>query len=170
MAVATRRTPCRWGASGSPRSWRRLSSSWPPTPVRGSPPRRSTSTAGCSCNESRNECWRFRQSSPDAMDKRARRCKIAPADVERPDHLPMSARVAAVVEIAMPRLSDTMEEGTIVAWLKEPGEPVTRGEELVEIETDKATITHAADGDGVLEIVAEAGQTVPVGAVIARLL
>jgi pyruvate dehydrogenase E2 component (dihydrolipoamide acetyltransferase) len=43
-------------------------------------------------------------------------------------------------EIAMPRLSDSMQEGTIVRWLRRDGEQVRRGEPLVEIETDKATM------------------------------
>jgi pyruvate dehydrogenase E2 component (dihydrolipoamide acetyltransferase) len=68
----------------------------------------------------------------------------------------------------MPRLSDTMEEGTILRWLKADGEEVARGEELVEIETDKATMTYESDQAGVLEIVAQAGSTLEVGALIAR--
>ena len=50
----------------------------------------------------------------------------------------------------MPRLSDSMEEGTIIRWLKAEGDEVARGDELVEIETDKATMTYEADSDGVL--------------------
>ena len=68
----------------------------------------------------------------------------------------------------MPRLSDTMEEGTILRWLVGDGETVARGQELVEIETDKATMTYESDQDGVVEIVAEEGSTLEVGAVIAR--
>jgi pyruvate dehydrogenase E2 component (dihydrolipoamide acetyltransferase) len=73
-----------------------------------------------------------------------------------------------MADIVMPRLSDTMEEGTILRWLKRNGEPVSRGEELVEIETDKATMTYESDQQGVLEIVAEVGSTLEVGALIAR--
>jgi pyruvate dehydrogenase E2 component (dihydrolipoamide acetyltransferase) len=73
-----------------------------------------------------------------------------------------------MADIVMPRLSDTMEEGTILRWLKADGEEVARGDELVEIETDKATMTYESDQAGVLEIVAEVGQTLAVGAVIAR--
>jgi pyruvate dehydrogenase E2 component (dihydrolipoamide acetyltransferase) len=69
----------------------------------------------------------------------------------------------------MPRLSDSMEEGTIIKWLKAEGDEVARGDELVEIETDKATMTYEADSDGVLQIVAAEGDTLPVGEVIARL-
>jgi len=73
-----------------------------------------------------------------------------------------------MTEVVMPRLSDTMEEGTILRWLIGDGEPVRRGEELVEIETDKANMTYEADVEGVLEIVCGEGETLPVGAVIAR--
>ncbi|MDX6697788.1 MAG: hypothetical protein QOE65_1185 [Solirubrobacteraceae bacterium] len=69
----------------------------------------------------------------------------------------------------MPRLSDSMEEGTIVRWLVSDGEPVSRGDEIVEIETDKATMAYAADASGVISIVAPEGETLPIGTVIARL-
>jgi pyruvate dehydrogenase E2 component (dihydrolipoamide acetyltransferase) len=72
------------------------------------------------------------------------------------------------VEITMPRLSDSMEEGTIVRWLKSEGDEVARGDELVEIETDKATMVYETDVEGVLEIIASTGDTLPVGEVIAR--
>jgi pyruvate dehydrogenase E2 component (dihydrolipoamide acetyltransferase) len=71
-------------------------------------------------------------------------------------------------EIVMPRLSDTMEEGTILRWLKRDGEQVKRGEELVEIETDKANMTYESDQEGVLETIAAEGDTLAVGEPIAR--
>jgi pyruvate dehydrogenase E2 component (dihydrolipoamide acetyltransferase) len=74
-----------------------------------------------------------------------------------------------MADVAMPRLSDSMEEGTILKWLKSDGDEVKRGEELVEIETDKANMTYEADSDGTLTIVAEEGDTLPVGETIARL-
>jgi pyruvate dehydrogenase E2 component (dihydrolipoamide acetyltransferase) len=72
-------------------------------------------------------------------------------------------------EITMPKLSDSMEEGTILTWLKQHGDHVEAGEDLVEIETDKATMTYPADGSGILSIVAAEGATLPVGAPIAGL-
>lgn len=72
-------------------------------------------------------------------------------------------------DVVMPRLSDSMEEGTIIRWLKADGEEVARGDELVEIETDKANMTYEADEAGVLKIVAGEGDTLPIGEVIARL-
>jgi pyruvate dehydrogenase E2 component (dihydrolipoamide acetyltransferase) len=74
-----------------------------------------------------------------------------------------------VTEIVMPRLSDSMEEGTILKWLKADGDEISRGDPLAEIETDKATLTYESDAGGVLTIVAEAGETLPIGSVIARL-
>ena len=73
-----------------------------------------------------------------------------------------------MADIVMPRLSDTMEEGTILRWLKHDGEELRRGEELVEIETDKATVTYESDQDGTLQTVAAEGDTLPVGVLIAR--
>src|SRR5918994_7107473 len=70
----------------------------------------------------------------------------------------------------MPRLSDSMEEGTVLKWLVEEGGEVKRGEPLVEIETDKANMTYDADTDGVLtEVVAQEGDTLAIGEVIARI-
>ena len=70
----------------------------------------------------------------------------------------------------MPRLSDSMEEGTILKWLVDEGGEVKRGEPLVEIETDKANMTYEADADGTLiEIVAQEGDTLAIGEVIARI-
>jgi pyruvate dehydrogenase E2 component (dihydrolipoamide acetyltransferase) len=74
-----------------------------------------------------------------------------------------------MADVTMPRLSDSMAEGTILRWLKSDGDAVRAGEELVEIETDKATETYEARADGVLEVVAAVGETLPVGAIIARL-
>jgi pyruvate dehydrogenase E2 component (dihydrolipoamide acetyltransferase) len=71
-------------------------------------------------------------------------------------------------EIVMPRLSDSMETGTILKWLIDDGQPVAAGEDLVEIETDKATMTHPAEADGIVQIVAPEGSTLAVGELIAR--
>jgi pyruvate dehydrogenase E2 component (dihydrolipoyllysine-residue acetyltransferase) len=74
-----------------------------------------------------------------------------------------------MADVAMPRLSDSMEEGTILKWLKSDGDSVSRGEELVEIETDKANMTYESDEEGVLKIVAQEGDTLAVGETIARI-
>src|SRR3954469_1438666 len=73
-------------------------------------------------------------------------------------------------DVTMPRLSDSMEEGTILNWIVEEGGEVKRGEPLCEIETDKANMTYEADTDGTLiEIVVPEGETVALGEVIARI-
>jgi pyruvate dehydrogenase E2 component (dihydrolipoamide acetyltransferase) len=74
-----------------------------------------------------------------------------------------------MADIVMPRLSDSMEEGTILKWLKSAGDEIAVGDELVEIETDKANMVYEADTAGTLvEIVAEEGDTLPIGEPIAR--
>jgi len=72
-------------------------------------------------------------------------------------------------DIVMPRLSDSMEEGTILRWIKSQGDEVALGDELVEIETDKANMVYEADAAGTLiEIIASEGDTLPIGEPIAR--
>jgi pyruvate dehydrogenase E2 component (dihydrolipoamide acetyltransferase) len=73
-------------------------------------------------------------------------------------------------EVVMPRLSDSMEEGTILTWLKQVGDEVAIGDELVEIETDKANMAYESDTAGTLqEILAQEGETLPIGSPIARI-
>lgn len=69
----------------------------------------------------------------------------------------------------MPRLSDSMEEGTIVAWLVEDGALVTQGDEIVEIESDKATLAYPAEATGVLRIAVGTGTAAAPGTQIARI-
>ena len=69
-----------------------------------------------------------------------------------------------MADIVMPRLSDSMEEGTILQWLKQVGDEVAVGDELVEIETDKANMAYECDVAGTLtEILAQEGETLPIG-------
>ncbi len=56
------------------------------------------------------------------------------------------------VELVMPRLSDTMQEGTLVSWLVGDGQPVGQGQPIAEIETDLELVTYAAPEGGVLRI------------------
>ena len=63
-------------------------------------------------------------------------------------------------QVLMPALSPTMEEGTIVAWLKQEGEVINPGDALCEIETDKSTITMDTDEEGILaKILMPSGST-----------
>ncbi len=72
-------------------------------------------------------------------------------------------------DVVMPRLSDSMTEGTILRWLKADGDEVERGEEIVEVETDKATVGYEAEVSGTLAIREPEGALVAVGAVIAEI-
>ncbi len=75
-----------------------------------------------------------------------------------------------MIDIPMPRLSDTMEEGTIAAWHKKPGDLVSPGDVIVEIETDKAVMEHEAYELGTLaSILVPEGESVAIGTPIARL-
>ena len=70
----------------------------------------------------------------------------------------------------MPKLSDSMADAVILRWLKSPGDAFERGEGLIEVETDKATVVYEAESDGTLaSILAPEGATVAVGAPIATL-
>lgn len=74
-----------------------------------------------------------------------------------------------MAEITMPKLSDTMTEGTLVAWKKKAGDAVSSGDVIAEVETDKATMEMESFEDGVLaEIYIQEGQKVAVGEKIAR--
>jgi len=75
-----------------------------------------------------------------------------------------------MADVQMPRLSDSMETGKILRWLKKEGEDVKKGEPLVEIESDKANIEVEAYASGKLsKIVVAEGESAPIGAVIAQI-
>src|SRR5438105_3786329 len=74
------------------------------------------------------------------------------------------------MDFQLPKLADTLVEGTVARWLKKPGERVGKGEPLVEVETDKVNAELESPVDGVVsEILVEEGETAPVGAVLARI-
>src|SRR3954466_5333880 len=74
------------------------------------------------------------------------------------------------IEITMPRLSDTMEAGTIIKWNVKEGDKVSSGDVIADVETDKATMEMTAYDDGtVAKIAVPEGQSTPVGSVIAVL-
>jgi len=75
------------------------------------------------------------------------------------------------ISVVMPALEMAQETGKLVAWLKQEGEPVSKGEPLLEIETDKAVMEIEAQGDGILAgISAQEGDVIPVGQTIAWLV
>nr|WP_298927962.1 pyruvate dehydrogenase complex E1 component subunit beta [uncultured Erythrobacter sp.] len=75
------------------------------------------------------------------------------------------------IELKMPALSPTMEQGTLAKWLKQEGDTIEPGDIIAEIETDKATMEFEAIDEGVLSkiLIAEGTEDVPVGTVIAQL-
>ena len=72
-------------------------------------------------------------------------------------------------DVNMPKLSDTMEEGTIVEWKKKSGDQVKTGDVLAEVESDKATFDLEAEADGTLQILVEQGVPAKIGAPIAKI-
>ncbi|HET7712341.1 MAG TPA: dihydrolipoamide acetyltransferase family protein [Thermoanaerobaculia bacterium] len=75
------------------------------------------------------------------------------------------------MEIIMPKMGDAMTEGKVVRWYKKAGEPVKKGEPVLEIETDKVNLDLEAEQDGTVgTIAAEEGAVIPVGGVLATIL
>src|SRR3989442_1838675 len=73
----------------------------------------------------------------------------------------------AVTKVVMPKLSEAMESGKIIKWLKKEGDRIQGGDILAEVETDKADVEMEAFGAGVLrKILVPAGETAPIGALI----
>jgi len=73
-------------------------------------------------------------------------------------------------DLIMPKSGLTMEEGTVVEWLVQAGDPVTKGQAVLQVETDKVVIEVEAPTDGAIgPLLIEAGQTVPIGALLARI-
>ena len=74
-------------------------------------------------------------------------------------------------DVIMPALGVAQEKGTLLNWLKAEGQPVTKGEPLMEVETDKATVEIEAPASGILtNVTASAGDEIPVGNKIAVIL
>lgn len=103
-----------------------------------------------------------KEEAPKAGEKKAEPVK-SEAPVEKID----TSSINAIV-ITMPKMSDTMQEGTIATWLKKVGDDVKSGEIIAEVETDKATMELESYDDGtLLYIGVEAGDAVAVDGVIA---
>jgi 2-oxoglutarate dehydrogenase E1 component len=95
----------------------------------------------------------------------------APTPVEAPEAPEAhESDESAVVDIVMPAMGESVSEGTILEWAKQPGEAVAEDETIVEISTDKVDAEVPAPASGTLtEVLADAGDTVTVGQVIARM-
>lgn len=84
---------------------------------------------------------------------------------------PSEGKVDVAKDVIMPALGMAQETGTLIQWLKAAGDPVTKGEPLMEIETDKATVEIEAPASGILSSVsARPGDIIPVGQRIALIL
>src|SRR5437763_15009468 len=76
----------------------------------------------------------------------------------------------AVTKVVMPKLSEQMEAGKIIKWLKNEGDRIQSGDILAEVETDKADVEMEAFGSGVLrKILVPAGNKAPVGTLIGEI-
>jgi len=74
------------------------------------------------------------------------------------------------IEIIMPKLGDTIEEGTLLQWYIKPGDKVRRGDIIAEVESDKAAVQMEAHGEGTVRVLkVEAGETVAIGTLLAVL-
>ncbi len=80
-----------------------------------------------------------------------------------------SAAAASVIEMKVPAVGESVTEVTIASWSKKDGDQVALDEVLCELESDKATFELPAEAAGTLRIVAQAGETLPIGALIAKI-
>ncbi|WP_268224828.1 pyruvate dehydrogenase complex dihydrolipoamide acetyltransferase [Sinomicrobium oceani] len=117
---------------------------------------------GGSSSEAKSEAKEDKETKEEASSE-----KEAEAGDEAPEET--SGEIPEGVEVvAMPRLSDTMEEGTVASWLKKVGDKVEEGDILAEIETDKATMEFESFYSGtLLHIGIQEGESAPVDAVLA---
>ena len=74
-----------------------------------------------------------------------------------------------MADVDMPRMSDNMTEGYIERWLVESNSHVNSGQEIMEVETEKALMTYEAESTGIISILVPAGQTVAIGVLIATI-
>jgi len=99
-------------------------------------------------------------SEPESIEKNTEQTKI---QITNDYKIPENVKI-----ITMPRLSDTMTEGTVATWIKKVGDSVSEGDILAEIETDKATMEFESFNSGtLLYIGVQQGQTAPVDSVLA---
>ncbi len=95
----------------------------------------------------------------------------APAmqSVAEPVQAPAAASAASVVEMKVPAVGESVTEVTIASWSKKDGDQVALDEVLCELESDKATFELPAEAAGTLRIMAQDGETLPIGALIAKI-
>src|SRR5260370_25609564 len=97
------------------------------------------------------------------------RSRSRPARTSRSWRERWSAGGRSMADVNMPKLSDTMEEGTIVEWKKKSGDPVKKGEVIAEVESDTATFDLESEADGELDLIVQQSVPAKIGAPIARI-
>lgn len=109
--------------------------------------------------DSKNETAKNKETSAKEIDTEEKEKSESDSEFEIPDDVEV---------ITMPRLSDTMEEGTVASWLKSEGDTVEEGDILAEIETDKATMEFESFYSGtLLKIAIQEGESAPVDSILA---
>lgn len=95
----------------------------------------------------------------------------APAVVEVPkaESQAVAAVLSKVIDVVVPAVGESISEITIAAWSKKEGDTVKMDEVICELESDKATFELPSPENGVLTIVAQAGQVVPIGGIVAKI-
>ncbi|MCY1486191.1 Dihydrolipoyllysine-residue acetyltransferase component of pyruvate dehydrogenase complex [compost metagenome] len=119
--------------------------------------------AGGSSSDKKEEAPKAETKSEEAPKEKTEETKEAPKAESTTTALPKG-----VVVVTMPRLSDTMTDGTVATWLKKVGDKINEGDILAEIETDKATMEFESFNSGtLLSIGIKEGETAPVDSVLA---
>lgn len=93
----------------------------------------------------------------------------AVAEAPKAESQPVAAVASKVIDVVVPAVGESISEVTIAAWSKKEGDSVKMDEVICELESDKATFELPSPENGVLTIVAQAGQVVPIGGVVARI-
>jgi 2-oxoglutarate dehydrogenase E2 component (dihydrolipoamide succinyltransferase) len=93
----------------------------------------------------------------------------AVAEAPKAESQPVAAVASKVIDVIVPAVGESISEVTIAAWSKKEGDSVKMDEVICELESDKATFELPSPENGVLSIVAQAGQVVPIGGVVARI-
>ncbi len=91
------------------------------------------------------------------------------AEAPKAESQPVEAIASKVIDVVVPAVGESISEVTIAAWSKKEGDSVKMDEVICELESDKATFELPSPENGVLTIVAQAGQVVPIGGVVARI-
>lgn len=109
------------------------------------------------------------QAEPAKAEAPAPPAAPAPQAEETPAPAPVAKSASSVIEMKVPAVGESVTEVTIATWSKKDGDQVALDEVLCELESDKATFELPAEAAGTLRIVAQEGETLPIGALIAKI-